>query len=99
MNKGELVAALAGSADVTKKQAEAVLSAFMDIVIETVANGEKVTLVGFGVFDKRERQERSGRNPQNGQQLTIKATSVPGFSAGKIFRDRVAGEKSENIAA
>jgi DNA-binding protein HU-beta len=91
MNKGELVDAIATKANVTKKEADAVLSATIDTIVEAVASGDKVTLVGFGSFEKRDRAQREGRNPKTGETMTIAATSVPGFSAGKLFKEKVAG--------
>jgi DNA-binding protein HU-beta len=91
MNKGELVDAIAAKANVTKKDADAVLSAIIETIIDTVASGDKVTLVGFGAFEKRDRKEREGRNPKTGETMTIAATSVAAFSAGKQFKDKVAG--------
>jgi DNA-binding protein HU-beta len=91
MNKGELVDAIAVKANVTKKDADAVLSAIIETIIDTVASGDKVTLVGFGAFEKRDRKEREGRNPKTGETMTIAATSVAAFSAGKLFKDKVAG--------
>jgi DNA-binding protein HU-beta len=90
MNKGELVDAVAAKANVTKKQADGIISAFLEIVTEAVANGEKITLVGFGSFERRERSEREGRNPKTNEPMTIPATRVPGFSAGKLFKEKVA---------
>jgi DNA-binding protein HU-beta len=90
MNKGELVDAIAIKANVTKKEADAVLSATIDAIVEAVASGDKVTLVGFGSFEKRDRAQREGRNPKTGETMTIAATSVPGFSAGKLFKEKVA---------
>ncbi|BAU41906.1 MULTISPECIES: HU family DNA-binding protein [Cyanophyceae] len=90
MNKGELVDAVAEKANVTKKQADAVLSAAIDSIMEAVSKGEKVTLVGFGSFEPRERKEREGRNPKTGEAMKIPATKVPAFSAGKLFKDLVA---------
>ena len=92
MNKGELVDAIAEQANVTKKEADAVLSTALDTIVETVTNGDKVTLVGFGSFEKRERKEREGRNPKTGETMTIAATTVPAFSAGKAFKDTVAAK-------
>ncbi|MBD1865347.1 MULTISPECIES: HU family DNA-binding protein [Trichocoleus] len=89
MNKGELVDAVAAKANVTKKQADAILSAVFDTIQETVASGEKVTLIGFGTFEPRERQAREGRNPKTGETMKIPATKVPAFSAGKVFKDKV----------
>ena len=92
MNKGELVDEIARKADVTKKQADAVLSAALDAIMEAVANGEKVTLVGFGSFESRERKAREGRNPKTGDTMQIPETTVPAFSAGKSFKELVAGK-------
>jgi DNA-binding protein HU-beta len=91
MNKGELVDAIAEKANVAKKEADAVLSAAIETIVETVASGEKITVVGFGSFEKRDRQAREGRNPRTGETMTIAATSVPAFSAGKLFKEKVAG--------
>jgi len=90
MNKGELVDVVADKAKVTKKQADAVLTAAIDSIMEAVSKGEKVTLVGFGSFEPRERKEREGRNPKTGEAMKIPATKVPAFSAGKLFKDLVA---------
>ncbi|MFB2768571.1 HU family DNA-binding protein [Pelatocladus sp. BLCC-F211] len=90
MNKGELVDAIASQVSVTKKQAEAVLNAFIDTITENVADGNKVVLVGFGTFERRERKERMGRNPKSGEEMLIPATTVPAFSAGKVFKEKVA---------
>ncbi|GAB4357338.1 MAG: HU family DNA-binding protein [Cyanobacteria bacterium] len=90
MNKGELIDKVAEKVDVTKKEADAILSAAVEIIMETVAEGEKVTLVGFGTFERRDRQAREGRNPKTGKKLQIPATKVPAFSAGKQFKDAVA---------
>ncbi|MFW9263371.1 HU family DNA-binding protein [Nostoc sp. CALU 546] len=90
MNKGELVDAVAAKANVTKKQADEVISAFLSVVTEAVANGDKVTLVGFGSFERRDRSEREGRNPKTNEPMTIPATKVPAFSAGKQFKEKVA---------
>lgn len=90
MNKGELIDAIAEKADVTKKDADAVLSAALDVILNAVATGDKVTLVGFGTFERRERQAREGRNPATGKPIQIPATKVPAFSAGKLFKEKVA---------
>lgn len=89
MNKGELVDAIATKASITKKEADAVLGALMDTIMDAVSSGSKVTLVGFGTFEARERQAREGRNPRTGKTLTIPAKKVPAFSAGKLFKDKV----------
>ncbi|MBW4428910.1 MAG: HU family DNA-binding protein [Nostoc desertorum CM1-VF14] len=90
MNKGELVDAVAAKANVTKKQADEIISAFLAVVTEAVANGEKITLVGFGSFERRDRSEREGRNPKTKETITIPATRVPAFSPGKLFKEKVA---------
>jgi len=90
MNKGELVDAVAEKANVTKRQVDAVLTAALEAIMETVSEGNKVTLVGFGSFERRERKAREGRNPKTGDKMDIPETMVPAFSAGKLFKDKVA---------
>ena len=89
MNKTELVAALAEKAEVSKKDAELVLRAFTDTVTEELAKGEKIQLVGFGTFEVSERAARTGRNPQTGKTMKIKASKAPKFKAGKALKDAV----------
>jgi DNA-binding protein HU-beta len=89
MNKGELVDKIAENADVTKKQADAILSAILDSIMEAVSTEDKVTLVGFGSFESRQRQAKEGRNPRTGETMTIPETVVPVFSAGKLFKEKV----------
>lgn len=93
MNKGELVDQVAAKATVTKKQADAVITATVEAIMEAVSNGDKVTLVGFGSFESRERKAREGRNPKTGEKMEIPATKVPAFSAGKLFKDMVSPKK------
>lgn len=90
MNKGELVSTVTEKASVTKKEADAILSAAIEAIMEAVSEGEKVTLVGFGTFEGRSRQAREGRNPSTGKPINIPATTVPAFSAGKLFKEKVA---------
>ena len=90
MNKGELVDRIAQRATVTKKQADAVLSAAIETIMEAVSEGDKVTLVGFGSFEPRDRKQREGRNPKTGEKMSIPATTVPAFSPGKLFKEKVA---------
>ena len=90
MNKGELLDTVAEKAGVSKKVADAVVSATIDAIMEAVSSGDKVTLVGFGSFEPRDRKQREGRNPKTGETMTIPATTVPAFSAGKAFKERVA---------
>ena len=87
MNKADLVAAMAEKAGVSKKDAEASLKAFTDVVAEELKKGEKIQLVGFGTFEVSERAERVGRNPQTGAEMTIAASKAPKFKAGKALKD------------
>lgn len=90
MNKGDLIDRIAEETTVTKKQVDAVLTVALNTIMEAVSEGEKVTLVGFGSFEPRERKAREGRNPKTGDKMEIPATRVPAFSAGKLFKDKVA---------
>lgn len=90
MNKGELIEAIAQKTNGSKKETDAILTAMLEEIMAAVADGNKVTLVGFGSFEPRERQAREGRNPKTGEKMTIGATRVPGFAAGKAFKDKVA---------
>lgn len=92
MNKAEFVARVAEKAEMTKKDAERAVNAFAEAVQDALRGGDKVSLVGFGTFEVRHRAARKGRNPRSGEEIEIKATSVPAFKAGKILRDAV--EKS-----
>ena len=87
MNKTELVAAMAASADLSKKDAEKALKAFTDTVAKTLKKGDKVQLVGFGTFEVSKRAARTGRNPQTGAEMKIKASKAPKFKAGKALKD------------
>ena len=89
MNMKDLVQEVSETAKVTKKEAGAVLSAIVDTIEDTVQKGEKVTLVGFGTFERRERAARNGRNPQTGERITIPAKKFPAFKAGKNFKELV----------
>ena len=89
MNKTELVAAVAEQADISKKDAEKVLKAFVDVVTEEMKKGEKVQSVGFGTFEVSERAAREGRNPQTGKTMKIEACKAPKFKAGKALKDAV----------
>ncbi len=89
MNKTELVAAVAERTELSKKDAEAALKAFTDVVAEELKKGEKVQLVGFGTFEVSERAARTGRNPQTGEEMTIAASKAPKFKAGKALKDIV----------
>ena len=89
MNKAELITSMAEKSQLTKKDAEAALKAFIDSVQEALENGEKVQLVGFGTFETRERAARTGRNPRTKEEIQIPASTVPVFKAGKKFKERV----------
>ncbi len=98
MNKGEFVDAIIDKTGWTKREAETAVSAFLDTVTDTVAGGEKVTLPGFGTFEKRDRAARTGRNPQTGEAIKMKKTSVPAFKAGSSFKSYVAMSKKDQAA-
>ena len=89
MNKTELIAAMAEQNELSKKDAEAALKAFIDVVSEELKKGEKVQLVGFGTFEVSERAAREGRNPATGETMTIAASKSPKFKAGKALKDLV----------
>ncbi len=89
MNKTELIAAMADQAGLSKKDAEAALKAFTDVVAEQLKKGDKIQLVGFGTFEVAERAAREGRNPQTGEVMPIAASKAPKFKAGKALKDMV----------
>lgn len=89
MNKTELVAAIAEKAELSKKDAEKALKAFTETVAETLQNGDKIQLVGFGTFEVSERAAREGRNPKTGETMPIAASKTPKFKAGKALKDMV----------
>ncbi|ETX09757.1 MAG: HU family DNA-binding protein [Marinomonas sp.] len=89
MNKSELIDAIAASADLSKASASNALDATLKTIEAALAKGDQVTLVGFGTFAVKERAARTGRNPQTGEEIQIKAAKVPGFKAGKGLKDAV----------
>jgi DNA-binding protein HU-beta len=89
MNKTELIAAIAEQTQLPKKDTEATLKAFVDVVAEELKKGGKVQLVGFGTFEVSERAAREGRNPQTGEAMQIKASKTPRFKAGKALKDQL----------
>ncbi|MCI6677545.1 MAG: HU family DNA-binding protein [Clostridiales bacterium] len=89
MNKKELVAAVAGKCEVSKKDAEKVIEAVTSVITETLKSGDKVQLVGFGTFEVAERAAREGRNPKSGETMHIAASKTPKFKAGKVLKDAV----------
>lgn len=90
MTKTELISAVSEKTEMTKKDSEKVISALLEAITETLEQGEKVQLVGFGTFEVRERAERTGVNPQTKQKITIAATKVPAFKAGATLKEAVA---------
>lgn len=88
-NKQDLIAKVAEATELTKKDAGKAVDAVFSAVSGFLATGEKVQLIGFGNFEVRERAERKGRNPQTGQEITIAATKVPAFKAGKALKEAV----------
>ncbi len=89
MNKTELIAAVAEKTGLTKKDAEKAVKAFTDVVTEALVKGDKVQIVGFGTFEVSERAAREGRNPRSGETMTIAASKMPKFKAGKALKDVV----------
>ena len=89
MNKAELVAAIADKTELSKKDAEAALKAFTDVVAEELKKGEKIQLVGFGTFEVAERAARKGINPKTKEEIDIEASKAPKFKPGKALKDEV----------
>lgn len=89
MNKQQLIETMASKAELTKVDAEKALKAFIDVVTEEMKNKGKVQLVGFGTFETTERAARTGRNPQTGEAIEIKASTAPKFKAGKALKDAI----------
>ena len=90
MNKTELIAAVAEKADLSKKDAEAAITAAVAAITEALTQGEKVQLVGFGSFEVKTRAARVGRNPRTGEEIPISEAKLPVFKAGKALKDAVA---------
>ena len=89
MNKAELIDAVAEATALSRADAEKTTNAVLDSIIDALRKGDQVSLVGFGTFSVRERAARTGRNPQTGETIQIKASKSPGFKAGKAFKDAV----------
>ena len=89
MNKFELIAAVAIKGEMSKKDSEKVVTAVFEVIEETLAQGEKVSLVNFGTFEVKDRAERQGRNPKTQEPITIPATKAPAFKAGKGLKDKI----------
>ena len=90
MNKTELIAAVTQKADICRKDAEKAVNAVFDTITAELVAGEKVSIVGFGSFDVKQRNARTGRNPATGAEISIPASRIPQFKAGKALKDAVA---------
>ena len=95
MNKTELIAKVAEVAEISKKDAAAAVAATFDAIKAELVAGEKVSLIGFGTFEVRERAARQGHNPQTGASIKIKASKAPAFKAGKALKDAVNAPKKK----
>lgn len=89
MNKTELIEAVASKSGLSKKDTENIINAFTSIITDTLVDGDKVSITGFGTFDVVERAARTGRNPQTGETIQIAASKLPKFKAGKTLKDAV----------
>ncbi|WP_024889838.1 HU family DNA-binding protein [Luteimonas huabeiensis] len=89
MKKSDLVNSVAAKSDLTKAQASTAVDAVFDTIIEALAQGEDVTIAGFGTFEVRVRAARTGRNPRTGEEIQIPASKNPAFKAGKALKDAV----------
>lgn len=89
MTKAELIEKMAKDADISKSAADKALNSFIDGIKKTLKKGNKVTLVGFGTFSVGKRAARTGRNPQTGKAIKIKASKTPKFKSGKAFKDAI----------
>lgn len=92
MTKKELVSAMAEKTEQTKVKTAEMLDALIEVVSETLSNGEEVAIAGLGKFEVRERAARNGRNPQTGEAIIIAASKVPAFKASKTLKDAVKAE-------
>ncbi|MBR5485235.1 MAG: HU family DNA-binding protein [Oscillospiraceae bacterium] len=90
MTKTDLISAVAAKTEFSKKDSEMMVNAVLDCITEALASGDKVSLVGFGTFEVKERAERQGINPQTKEKMTIAASKLPSFKAGKALKDAVA---------
>ncbi|WP_400163796.1 HU family DNA-binding protein [Brevibacillus sp. TJ4] len=89
MNKTELIAKVAETTELTKKDATKAVDAVLDAIAEALKSGDKVQLIGFGNFEVRERAARKGRNPQTGEEIDIASSKVPAFKPGKQLKDSI----------
>ena len=89
MNKTEFINAVAAKGEMDKKAAEKAVNAVIAATTDALKNGEKIQLVGFGTFEIRKRSEKQARNPRTGETMTVPASKVPAFKAGKALKDAV----------
>ncbi len=89
MNKPELVAKVIEKTNITKKQAEDVINAVFDVIMDALAVGDKAVISGFGTFEVHERAKKIGRNPQTGEEILIEGSKAPVFKSAKVFKDYV----------
>ncbi len=89
MNKSELIAAIAAKTEISRKDAEKTVNAFVDAVGDSLAKGDKIQLIGFGTFAVKARPARTARNPRTGAEIKIAASKAPAFKAGKALKDKV----------
>ena len=87
MNKPELISAIADKAEIEKSKTESFVNAFIETIIETLAKGDKIQLIGFGTFLVKHRKARTGRNPKDGKEIKIEASNAPAFKPGKTFKE------------
>lgn len=92
MNKQELIAAVSEKTELTKKDTGTILEAFTEVVADTLAQGDKVQIVGFGTFETRQRAARKGRNPQTGEEMDIPESVVPAFKPGGKLKEAIKGK-------
>lgn len=98
MNKTELTRAIEGRTEWSRRESEEALAAVLDIIGDAVADGDRVTIAGFGTFEKRERKARIARNPQTGASVKVKKTSVPAFKPSSRLKAYVASSKRDQAA-
>ena len=89
MNRPELTSIVSEKANTTKKQADEIIDAFLETIIEALQSGDKVVLTGFGTFEAHDRAERVGRNPVTGEEISIPSSKAPTFKASKSFKDAI----------
>ena len=99
MNKAELIDAVAGRGDVSKREVTEIVDAFVEEIKKAVVRGDKVAISGFGIFESQDRKARLGRNPRTGETVQIKATKLPKFRTGAEFKAVVSGAKKISTAA